>query len=220
MKKLTQILAVFAVAGAVVFFSCQKNSDAPLPDDTPIREVTIETSTPGIIIDAKNVYSSKDSLVRRINIVDSVTNDIIDSYIINLVNARANSSDVKTALINKSFKGTASIILDGVTILSHDYNSDKTVRLSTEDAITSVVGKRLLKAKMLMSIGQVSVTQQKVEVPCSVSTVHDCVSYKIEDMNWIDYGACLATAPACYAQLWASCGWDVCHDGKEYTNPV
>lgn len=57
-------------------------------------------------------------------------------------------------------------------------------------------------------------------VACTVGTVHDCVSWKIEDMNWIEYGACLVSAPACYATLWASCTWEVCHNHMQYINPI
>jgi hypothetical protein len=55
---------------------------------------------------------------------------------------------------------------------------------------------------------------------CNAITIHDCVSYEIEDMNWIEYGACLVSAPACYATLWASCTWEVCHNHMQYTNPI
>ena len=54
---------------------------------------------------------------------------------------------------------------------------------------------------------------------CSVTTVHDCVAWEIDDMNWVEYGFCLAGAPACYAGLWASCTWEVCHNNKTYVNP-
>jgi hypothetical protein len=57
-------------------------------------------------------------------------------------------------------------------------------------------------------------------VACTVSTVHNCVSWEIEDMNWIEYGACLISAPGCYATLWASCTWEVCHNHMRYTNPI
>ena len=57
-------------------------------------------------------------------------------------------------------------------------------------------------------------------VACTGTTVHNCVSWEIEDMNWIEYGACLISAPACYATLWASCAWEVCHNHIQYTNPV
>ena len=55
---------------------------------------------------------------------------------------------------------------------------------------------------------------------CSVESVHDCVSYKIEDMNLVEYGLCLASAPSCYAGVWAVCAYDVCVKGKTYINPV
>ncbi len=50
------------------------------------------------------------------------------------------------------------------------------------------------------------------EAECSFWTVHECVANEINGMNPIDYGVCLFTAPACYAQLWASCTWDTCFD--------
>lgn len=57
-------------------------------------------------------------------------------------------------------------------------------------------------------------------VPCNLTTIHDCVSYKIEEMNIVDLAGCFATAPGCYALTWASCTYDVCHEKIEYTNPV
>ena len=45
------------------------------------------------------------------------------------------------------------------------------------------------------------------------------VSYKIKEMNVIEYGLCLITGPECYVSIWAICGWDVCQKDMNYINP-
>jgi len=47
--------------------------------------------------------------------------------------------------------------------------------------------------------------------PCTIRGQFACIDDKLEAMNWIEYGACLVTAPECYAVLHASCAWDNCH---------
>lgn len=47
--------------------------------------------------------------------------------------------------------------------------------------------------------------------PCTICGQFACIDDKLEDMNWIEYAACLVTAPKCYAVLNASCLWDNCH---------
>jgi hypothetical protein len=103
-------------------------------------------------------------------------------------------------------------------------NSPNTVNGTLQ---VEVEGQVIYKKRIINGVGQKG---QKIpfkssdginasRVPCTVSTVHDCVAWEIDDMNWIEYGACLVGAPACYATLWASCTWEVCHNGKQYTNP-
>lgn len=54
------------------------------------------------------------------------------------------------------------------------------------------------------------------KVPCTVTTVYDCVSWEIEEMNWIEYRGCIVGAPVCYATLWASCTREVCKINEIY----
>lgn len=62
---------------------------------------------------------------------------------------------------------------------------------------------------------QRTITTYLAETPsCTVSTVHDCVAYKINDMNAVEYLLCLGSAPGCYGGLWAICTYDVCTLGK------
>ena len=44
--------------------------------------------------------------------------------------------------------------------------------------------------------------------PSTWRRIRYCVASTIENMNIIDYSLCLVAAPACYAQIWASCTYD------------
>jgi len=45
--------------------------------------------------------------------------------------------------------------------------------------------------------------------PCSIGII-SCADDAINGMNWIEYGFCLAGAPACLARVYLSCGWQSC----------
>lgn len=50
----------------------------------------------------------------------------------------------------------------------------------------------------------------RISYPCTVDGITSCADDQINDMNWIEYGFCLASAPACLAELYLSCGWENC----------
>lgn len=47
---------------------------------------------------------------------------------------------------------------------------------------------------------------------CSLDGITTCADDTINDMNWIEYGACALTAPACLARIYASCIYENCTD--------
>ena len=45
---------------------------------------------------------------------------------------------------------------------------------------------------------------------CSVDGITTCADDEINQMNWIEYAFCAASAPACLAEIYSSCLWESC----------
>lgn len=180
--------------------SCNKTSGTANENEfiPQNKSITIDGKN-GITVTASDVYSKKSSFKRQIIIADPISNAKFPAIFITFISD--NSSNIYEQFKNKksSVSGEFTIEVDGQIIL--------------KKRIVNGVG---LKTQLLSP--QVSAREAEA-APCNVSTVHDCVAWEIEDMNWVEYGFCLASAPGCYAGLWASCTWEVCHNGKTYVNP-
>lgn len=121
-----------------------------------------------------------------------------------------------------------------ITISSYDENDNiiKSLKEKTFTGYFSIESENtvLLKRKIINGKDEISISKSKnLDVEnlfidesgsCSLRTVHDCVSFKIVDMNFVEYSLCCLGAPACYGGLWAACTWDVCIMNKTYVNPI
>lgn len=151
----------------------------------------------GFNVVATPVSSTSNELVRKIEIVGTGTTDIWYTFIIRVKNSDA-KSDISSSLQSKSFTGEFSIEYEGNTIVYGKSLNGKTQALQRIDVSDN-------KAMNLSSRRNANLW-----FGCTVRTVHNCVAGRIDAMNWVSYAFCLVSAPACYAELWASCTWDVC----------
>ena len=101
------------------------------------------------------------------------------------------------------------------TDLKKDFeNNSKTVSgISTIEVDGQIVYQRILKNGVFEKpqiYEFVGTTVLGKEYECTVQGNLTCVSDRIQDMNPVEYGFCLAGAPACLSELYLSCAWDNC----------
>lgn len=143
------------------------------------------------IIKTTIIESNINSIIMKVDITNSETNVTLPSFFYKF------QSDSKSNLIEdlkkdpKAVSGTYTVIVDSELVyIRKVINGNFTEGQTFDFEGTSVLGKKY---------------------PCTIKGQFQCVDDRINDMNWIDYGACLLTAPACYGQLHASCAWDNCN---------
>ena len=184
------------------FTACKKSADENTKDDHIPKNAAVTISGKnGITITATDVYSKKSSFKREI----LINNEAIGTSF-PLIHMTFVSDDNDN--IYEKIRNTPNLVNGVFTI---EINEEIVLR-------KKIINGKGLKSE-LVKAKQGAVTDMNQAVPCTVTTVHDCVAWEIDDMNWIEYAACLISAPACYAELWASCTCEVCHNGKRYVNP-
>jgi hypothetical protein len=150
----------------------------------------------GIEVTVSDVYSRLTALRRKVVIYDPSTATVIGEAYINLdaANPGENMYDqIENNSIN--FSGSLSMEVDGQVAY-----------------VRSIVNGQ---AEQRTGPGPV----YNPSLPRTISTVHDCVAYEIEGMNWVTYTLCLVRAPEYYIEQWLSCHWKVCHKHMQYRNP-
>jgi len=192
-------LFILSVLTCGIAMSCNKQESARQDNFTPAQNapLTIQGKN-GITITASDVYSLKTSFSRQIIINDPIKNLSFPKVYLNFVSSHSENIYREMKETPNSVNGEFTIEIAGQVIYRRaiiNGKAQKAIRIPLRAATTEMAA------------------------PCTVGTVHDCVAWEIDDMNWIEYGACLISAPACYAELWASCTWEVCHNGKTYVNP-
>ena len=198
--------ALLTLTLAFSFFSYQQafcqEAEFVIPKN---EDVTIEGKD-GIIITASDVYSMTSKLKRKITIYDTKTKTMIGEAFIKFESS--NSSDnIYTMLQNDpaGFSGFISIEFEDQVVYVKNIINGNPVK---GDQFAS---------KQAFQQGPGPVYNPNLR--CTLRNIHDCVAYNIEKLNWFQLGICLASAPACYGKHWATCGWEVCHNHMQYTNP-
>lgn len=189
--------AIVSISIISTLISCNKEqvNSEPIPD----KNTTYTTQSSEFFdIRANDVYTKEDSLQRKIEIIDKRINSVRDAFYITLISENT-SANLYTHLKNKTFSG----------IFKIESNNKILYKLV------------LLNGKIVPQ--QVAVNSKNIKsnmIPtCTLSLVHGCVAQKIEQMNIFAYGLCLASAPACYAGLWAECTGLYCIVGnQDFTN--
>jgi hypothetical protein len=175
-----------------IVIGCNKSSDLQEALPKPNAPLTISNSDQ-IDIKASDVYTTNDSLQRKIEIISKSDNTVQDVFYITLKSNNFNTS-IFTQLKEKTFTGTLSIANNNEIIFSKGGDQKVDEKISGQDVVK-------IKSNTVPS--------------CNVTVVHNCVANKIDQMSIFEYGMCLATAPECYAGLWASCGWTNCIVGEQ-----
>ena len=72
-----------------------------------------------------------------------------------------------------------------------------------------VISQTMIKKGKVISFNKIS--ELKIsDYDCSVEGIIECADDTINDMNWIEYGFCAATAPMCLARVYSSCTFENC----------
>jgi hypothetical protein len=185
-----------------MFYSCQKGISEDKQMEFPQNKTLIINSSNFVDVRTSDISSDFSTFKRKIEIIDKKDNSIFKTFILTVTSEKTNES-VYESLKSKKFTGSLIVESDGAVILKFQ----------------SLNGKSAVPYN-LNSKSETNLSYETHAVPCSLKTVHDCVSFKIHDFNWIEYGLYLAEAPLCYAGLWASCSWNVCVKHKQYQNPI
>lgn len=189
---------------ALFFTSCKKNPTTNLvSNETPKNEKITVKGEGGITVTAEDVYSNNTEFKRKITIFDSVSQTTLPSIFIKFTSFNKEVNIYEQLENDKSnVNGILIVEMEGVEILSQKIIDGKEKSLKRNKNFLSEIGPVYNK-----------------NTPCTARTVHDCVAYKIDGMNAVEYALCLGGAPACYLGTWAACGYDVCSRKIRYTNP-
>lgn len=162
----------------------------------------------GTLVIARDVYSMKTALKRSIQLINPKTQQVIGEAFITLQGTDP-GQNIYDALKEtpEKFSGVLVIEADGKVLYR------KEILNGISDA-GGVVGERMA-GNLAGGPGPV----YNPNLMCSLGNIHNCVSYRIEEMSWWRFALCLVRAPACYAGQWAFCTYDVCVNHMQYTNP-
>ncbi len=177
-------------------FGCQKETKSS--SDNFIKNAPISIAAKnGITIFANDVYSKKSSFKRELSFLAPSSKTPFEKYELTFVSSENVNIYEQLKKDPKSVSGLFTIEINGQVILKKQFINGvglKTEKNSYDNLIGGEIGR----------------------IACNVKNIHDCVSWEIEDMNWLEYLVCAASAPGCYATLWASCTWEVCHNGNPH----
>lgn len=170
-------------------------------------DVTIQADD-GTLIVASDVYSRKSALKRNIRLIHPKTNELIGEAFIMLESSDPDGNLYETIRENLGkFSGTLTIESGEVVIYR------KQIVNGVADPAQVIAGR---------AAGELAGGPGPVYNPnlrCTLGNIHDCVSYRVEGLNWFQFALCLVSAPACYGRHWAFCSFDVCINHMQYTNP-
>lgn len=175
----------------IIIVSCNKSFDKDEPMPKPNSPLTIHSSDL-IDIRGSDVFTTNDSLQRRIEIINRSNDSISDVFYITL-----RSSDfvtnIYTQLKNKTFTGTLTIVNGKDILFLREVKNGVNI-------VTNPINHLNEKVSM----------KSNDEKKCSEKVLKACVNSKFEDMNFVEMGLCLYALPECYVGVWAICGWDNC----------
>ncbi|MDD7915568.1 hypothetical protein [Polaribacter ponticola] len=130
-------------------------------------------------------------------------------------------SDEKTIVINldltykKSQRKLPTIQHKFISSNSNNVIEDLKNNAKSVNGIYSIEYNNKIIYEMTIKKGEIiskksHILMQKTVEDCSASGIIECFDSTVEDMNWVEYGFCIATAPTCTARITASCIWEEC----------
>jgi hypothetical protein len=161
-------------------------------------------TTDGYMFTAADVLSARDKMVRKIVMTQPNSRTGPSEILIELESTNL-QRDLYDQLQNSpsTFCGTMKLIMNGTT-------------LST---LLIINGQPSGQGQTSRLYSEPPAPVYNPNLPCTLRTVHDCVAFVIEGMNWLEYGVCMIRAPVCYLAQWTSCFRQVCRNHMQYTNP-
>ena len=175
-----------------LFLSCHKE---PIYNPIISNDPIIIHASSIIDVRASDVVTSKSLIIRKIEFINRQSSLLLDSFIITMQQLDT-SRFIFTSLKEKTFKGTFKIESGNQTL--YNINIDKGIIQNNEVQYSN--GDKI-KANLIPT--------------CKVDLIHGCVSNAIKNMGIFEYGACLYSAPECYALLWAGCTFNYCVTGEQ-----
>ncbi len=191
--KLCSIGLTTIIVLSIFFYACKNESDLyPIPKNQPL----ILNSSKNVDIRASDVSSSLNSIIRKIEIIDKRNNSVFDTFIISL-SCDDPKDNIYEKLKLRTLSGTLKI-------------ENNNIILGKSHAINGLVSEDQKLSNYFYSSENGNPMYKIAQLSCTASNVLNCVENRINSMNLMDYGICLATAPACYAALWAGCTYEIC----------
>ena len=187
----TNNLVLFIVLLSLV--SCSK--DFFVQTSILNKPLTI-SATSSLEIRASDLPSNKSSVKRKIEFIDKLSHAILDTFIISMENTDTTKYFIET-IKQKTFKGVFKISSDQIIIYE-----------------AAVEGGKILP-KVTGNSGSNNTIKTNLIPTCKFSLVFGCVNQTIQNMGIFEYGACLYSAPDCYALLWAGCAFNYCITGEQ-----
>lgn len=200
-KKIPTLGLIVILLSVTVFFACSKKG-ANTPLDPSVTTAIIHSSAL-VDIRASSVNNLRNSIERKIELINRKENFVFDAF--NIIYTTNSKKSFSEQVNTKTFNGVLEIRHQGTVIESW--------------TVTNNVFKRVVNQSTTSTVKSNVYAEADPSGGCTISQVHDCVAYKIDDMNAVEYLLCLASAPSCYGGLWAICTYDVCSLNKTYVNP-
>lgn len=91
--------------------------------------------------------------------------------------------------------------------------SDLRNNFKSFDGTFEIIVQNQVVSKSVIQSGVVTSRQLMAyygDYDCTIDGITTCADDEINDMNWIEYAFCAATAPACLARIYSSCLWENC----------
>lgn len=134
------------------------------------------------------------------------------------VKSEINSRIIEMKITNKKTKVTLPTIYHKITLDNKNEKFDDLSKdLSSINGIYTIeVNGQILVSKIIKN-GKIQSTEIKTasslyaRYPCTTRGLILCADNEFNNMNWVEYGFCMAGAPACLAEVYASCAWESCN---------
>lgn len=177
-----KILATLCFAFIIAACSVQENDQQALDTNDFTIKATLETGNQGSI--SKNKYAINIDITDKITKTNMPT--IVHTFISYDLNEDISNLPEKFSTFNGIFE-----ITSNKTLISQSIIKDGVV----------VSNERFYSNRTSSARG---------DYACSVDGITSCADDEINDMNWIEYAFCAVGAPACLAELYASCIYENC----------
>ena len=188
MKRINKLLLGLLVS-MMFFQSCEKGDSTIIHDENNSSKVAIVSDNLKTV-QAKLIDTNPNLYVIEVKITNKKTKETLPTFIHKFI--PDNPNEIMKDLPRKmnSFNGTFILEVEGQFLLKSIIKNGTVVKSEHNKFVAYHLAKE--------------------DYSCTISGIQDCAEDTINDMNWVDYSFCLASAPVCLAQTYASCAWESC----------